>query len=155
TTARTTSIPIVSPATGRPEEGRSDFSEKTYLNYRTVAVPLMDSPELINHLERRYNCTAFSLAGKRLPVTVLWRHQAELVSPDSVLGKFDQTPPAPMQQCALFGPSEYGKARAFIKAQFETGPIKYEGVNYRMVVIHATAGLPRIDGAYGFYYDNI
>jgi hypothetical protein len=133
---------------------RDALYDQTYLKYRTAVVPAIDSPELIAHLEARYSCEAFRLAGKALPVTVLWQNPG-LLSPDAILGHFDDIPPTPLQASAIFGPSEYVQARQFIKREFERGPIKYEGVNYCMRKININNNPPTIDGEYGLYYDNI
>lgn len=132
-----------------------ELAEKTYFGYRTKRVPLIDSPELINHLEVRHSCSAFQLGGKAFPVTVVWKNEDRTVDPDSILGEFDQTPPAALPRSPVLRPAEYVKARAFIKSKYEIGPIKYEGIDYRMTRIDVSTDPPRIHGAYGLYYDNI
>ena len=137
------------------EPGSHELPEKTLFRYRDNPVPLIDSLELIRHLEARYRCSTFQLSGKAFPATIIWENEDRIVAPDSILGEFDQTPPAALQRSPVFAPAEYANARAFIKAKYETGPIKYEGVDYRMTRIDASTDLPKIHGAFGLYYDNI
>jgi DNA-binding winged helix-turn-helix (wHTH) protein len=137
----------------RPRDGH--LAETTYYAYRTIAVPLMDSPELISHLEARYGCSAIRLGGKSFAVTALWQNERSIVRPDDILGQFDPAPVKAMQRSAVLEPAEYAAAREFIKLEYEGGPIKYEGRDYRMTRIALNADIPKIDGSLGLYYDSI
>lgn len=132
-----------------------DLYEKTYLCYRDKSVPLINSPELIRHLETRYRCSTFQLGSKTYPVTVIWKNEDRIVNLDSILGELDNTYPAFLERSSIFLPSMYETARRYIKAQYETGPIKYEGDDYRMIRIDVSSNPPKIHGAYGHYYDSI
>ncbi|MBN1253451.1 MAG: hypothetical protein JXA16_15030 [Bacteroidales bacterium] len=131
------------------------LSEKTYFKYRDEVVHLIESPELINHLEKRYECKAFQLNNKIYPVTVLWKNDNEYIHPDAILGQFDKSEPHPLEKSPLFEPEEYKNARSFIKEEFEKGPIKYEGIHYSMQGIDISTNPAKINGAYCLYYDNI
>ncbi len=132
-----------------------EFAEKTYLRYRTVSDSVVDSEELVSHLKKRYSCEAFRLGNRLFPVTILWKNSDRSVNPDSILGELDKSYPAQMEGSAVLGAAEYGQARAFIKRVYESGPIKYEGIDYRMTDIDLASEIPRIHGAYGWYYDAI
>jgi hypothetical protein len=137
------------------QSNEDQLNERTYFAYRTKPVPLITSPKLIGHLEARYGCRAFQLGGKAFPVTVIWRNEDRIIDPDAILGNLDQTPPDVFRSSPVLRCDEYVEARAFIKAKLEAGPIKYEGVDYRMTHIDVCTDMPRIHGAYGLYYDNI
>ncbi len=133
------------------------FAEKTYFQYRLVSCPLLESNELVSHLETRYGCEALRFGSSRLPVTVLWRNTAKLIRPDIILGEFDGTVPKPFTSSPLLSSIEYQEARDFIRRQYEAppSPIRYEGCDYRMTHLDLLQPLPKLQGAYGLYYDNI
>ncbi|MEO8677713.1 MAG: hypothetical protein ABI665_01625 [Vicinamibacterales bacterium] len=131
------------------------IAEATYLNYRDRDPRLLNDPLMISGLEHRYNCVAFRLAETPVPAVVIWENRCELVLPDSVLGDLDGAHPATLYESPIFNPVEYEKARAFIKEQYEQGPVKYEGVDYCMTRIDVSKAIPKIHGKLGRYYDNI
>jgi len=135
----------------------ADLEEKTYYGYRTARVPRLESPELIAHLESRYRAPAFRLSGKAFPAAVVWSNDSKSIDPDTILGKFDGAVPKPLLESPIAGPSDYGRARDYIKQLYEAppSPIRGEGLNYRMTGIDLAGGRPKIHGAYGWYYDNI
>lgn len=141
----------------RPSPARkdADLAEKTYYRYRDEPAPLLESPELIHHLESRYGCTALSVGSKLFPVTVIWRNVEQLIDPEVILGNLDFTPPAPLISSPALSPSEYAEARAFIRAKYTSRGPKHEGCDYRMTRIESSDNLPKILGAFGLYYDNI
>src|SRR5579862_2394601 len=112
-----------------------DLLEKTYLAYRDVQLPLLHSTELVVQLEKRYRCEAVRLAGRAFPVSILWQNEDRLLDPNVILGHFDPAEPRVLKQTATLGPLEYARARQFIKAKYEGGPIRYEGIDYRMISI--------------------
>lgn len=135
----------------------SVLAEKTYIRYRTTEVPRIESPELIRHLESRYQRSAFIFGDKPMPVSVIWKNDSRVIDPDSILGEFDNTVWPPLQESAILGPSDYGEARLYIKQLYEAppSPIKAEGLNYRMTNIDLSGDVPKMNGAFGWYYDNI
>ena len=140
----------------RPVRNRRELhlAEVTYYKYRDLHTPLIDSPQLIHHLEQRYRCTALSLGKMLIPATVIWKNVRDVVRPDSILGKLDLTPPVPLSRSATLL-DDYEKARSFIKSKYGSGKIKYEGCDYCMTRIQFVDGRPKILGAFGLYYDNI
>ena len=131
------------------------FAEQTYYGYRLKSEALMESHELARHLESRYRCQALEFAGRLFPATVLWSAETQLISPDSLLGDFDDNFPGEINESPTMSPSDYAQARAYIKGKLEAGPIKYEGVDYRMTRIDLNGRIPRVHGGYGRYYDAI
>ncbi len=132
-----------------------DLAGRTYYRYRDIEVPLIESPELITGLAARYGCTPLRVGAQIFPGAIVWKNDDRLIAPDSILGEFDDTPPRELKESAMLSPSEYLAARGFIKAEFEKGPIKREGRDYRMTSIKIDGDLPKITGAYGLYYDNV
>jgi hypothetical protein len=130
------------------------LSERTYLKYRDKPSVLLNESELIDHLENRYACSAFQLGQRRVPATVLWENPDQLIAPNKVLGDLDSAVPEPLTRSPTLNSHDYKQARAFIKEDYERGPVKYEGLDYRMTRIDVS-GFPRVDGAFGWYYDNI
>lgn len=147
----------LSDSTFNPGPDESSLEESTYYRYRTLPVPLIDSPELIAHLESRYECEAFRLGDRAFPVTVVWRNEDQTIDPESVLGALDKTPPTPLPESPLLDADDYAAAREFIRSRFEAPPcpIQYEGAVYRMTSIDLSGDAPKVGGAFGLYYDNI
>ncbi len=131
----------------------------TYYKYRDVECPALTSRAVVEILQERYHCDALVMAGVPLPVTVLWSNHGDLVSPDELLGSFDDARPQQLPKSAVFGEADYKAARDFIKRQYEAPPseVKYEGLDYRMVSIDIDPKrkVPAVNGAFGYYYDNI
>jgi hypothetical protein len=133
-----------------------DLIDKTLLAYRALPASLVQSPELISHLETRYACKAIRLFGIPFAATSLWRNNNRIVKPDAVLGFLDQEPipPVPLRESTTIAAHEYQRARLLIKKEYTKGPVKHEGKDYRMT--RSDKGdPPRIQGAYGLYYDSI
>ena len=137
-------------------EGHQEIAEKTYLRYKSLPASFVQSPTLIAHLEARYSCRAIRLHRRSVAATVIWENSDQLIAPNSVLGVLDQTriPPAPLERSSTLTPSEYRKARAFIKREYTKGQVKHEGINYCMTRIDPGEP-PKIQGVYGRYYDAI
>lgn len=154
---------LPAPATNRSDPHVGSVShdedgwaaERTYFRYRDESCPLIESRELVRLLEERYRCTALSFGRTLVPVTVLWKNARRLIHPDTILGDFDFTQPAPFTRSPLFTAPEYARARAFIERQYGSGRIRYDGCDYRMTRIESSSRPPRIHGAFGFYYDTI
>jgi DNA-binding winged helix-turn-helix (wHTH) protein len=130
-------------------------AERTYYRYRDQPTPLMDSLALIRHLEERYRCRALSLGNRIIPATVLWKNAQRLIHPDLILGELDFTDPTPLTRSPTLSDDEYRIAREFIRKQYGSGRIRYEGCDYRMTHIKSSPQRPRMHGAFGLYYDNI
>lgn len=130
-------------------------AERTYLRYRNEPCPLLESPELVRHLEKRYRCRAFVFGKIPLPLTVIWKNVTKCISPDHILGHLDDTEPIRDTTAPTYVTAEYGRARKFIKHEYESGKIKYEGCEYCMTRISVAPGKPKIEGAFGYYYDSI
>lgn len=128
--------------------------ERTYLKYRDEPFLFLNESELIDHLEKRYGCSAFKLGRRRVPATVLWENPDQLVTPNNVLGNLASAVPTPLTRSPIFDINDFKQARAFIKEKYESGPVKYEGLDYRMTQIDVS-NLPKVSGAFGWYYDNI
>jgi hypothetical protein len=131
------------------------LAEKTYLRYRTEQTPLLESRELIHHLEKRYSCRALIIGGKPLPVTVLWENSDQLIDPEHVLGDLDFSEPVPTLESATLPLPEYAEARSYICAKYRSGSIKSDGCEYRMTRIDVSSDVPKMSGAFGFYSDSI
>jgi hypothetical protein len=133
------------------------LAKKTYLYYRDVPCPLLDSLPVLAHLERRHGGLGMTVGSTRLPVSVTWQNTGALISPDSILGYFDHSPPREITQSAVLGPAEYARAREYIKGRYEAPPSKvtYEGIDYCAVSIDVSTPVPCISGEFGRYYDNI
>ena len=133
-----------------------DLSELTYHRYRDLQVWQIESAEVISHLESRYKCQAFTLGGRKYPASVIWKNTHDAIWPDAVLGELDQRVPEPLRETRVLKPAEYGEARRYIKRMYEAppSPITAEGLNYRMTRIELK-DIPKIHGAFGWYYDNI
>lgn len=131
------------------------LAERTYFKYRNEPHELVNDAETIAWLEQRYACAAFQFGGQPVPATVLWENHEQLIAPDSILGELDRSQPKPLDRSPLLEPRAYARARAFIKAQYESGPVTYEGVDYRMTRIDRSSITPKIHGALGWYYDCI
>jgi transcriptional regulator with XRE-family HTH domain len=147
-------IPALAPPLSGSPASR-DWAELTYYRYRSEPRARARWPDLVNHLELRYDCAAMRLWGRPFPATALWQNAGEIVLPDAVLGTLDPTPPIPLAQSPVLPAELYPSARAFIKEYYEAGPIKYEGADYRMTRVETVGGAPRIHGALGLYYDAI
>lgn len=131
------------------------FRKSTYFSYRSMHTPLLDTVELIQHLEDRYHCKAFLLGGRPFPVTVVWKNIEQQINPDSILGTLDKKSPDPLPSFFRFDQKKYARARLFIKRMLEAGPIKYEGCDYCMTKIDLSDTVPKIHGTLGLYYDCI
>jgi hypothetical protein len=129
--------------------------EKTYYAYREKHCPLLAAPELVTCLEKRHGRTAIRLGNIAVPATVIWKNVDDVIPPDRILGTLDFADPAPLSCSPVLVPSEYAAARKFIREQYESGPIKYEGNDYCMTSIDYSGPLPKIHGAFGLYYDCI
>ena len=135
----------------------TEFAEKTYFRYRDLPCSLLESSKVVSYLESRYGCQAFRLGGRPLPVTVLWKNIDRMVQPENILGDFDATPPHSLLSSPILCPLDYQEARDYVRRQYEAPPsrVHYEGCDYRMVALDLSAGLPKLNGAFGLYYDNI
>lgn len=128
--------------------------ERTYLKYRDEPFVFLNGPELIDHLERRYGCSTYKLGPRLVPATVLWANPDQSMAPNTVLGNLESDVPPPLTRSPIFNTKEYKSARALIRETYERGPVKYEGLDYRMTHIDLS-NPPKIHGAFGWYYDNI
>jgi len=108
-------------------------------------------------LAARYSCEPVCIGDQVFPVTVLWQNRKELIPPDTILGTLDSPAEDPqiLTKSPILTETQYASARIFIKKMYEAGPIKYEGLEYCMSTIDLTGSIPRIDGRFGWYYDNI
>lgn len=131
------------------------LAEKTYFRYRDEVVPSADTSDVSLALASRYKCKAVAIGDQVFPVTVLWQNQRDLIHPDKILGTLDYSEVSPRKNSPTLNAREYREAREFIKAIYTEGPIKYEGIDYCMNAINIDGALPRIDGRFGRYYDNI
>jgi hypothetical protein len=131
-------------------------SERTYLRYRNEPCPRLESPVLVQHLKKRYdNCRPLLFGKTLLPLHVIWKNVTKCIRPDQILGHLDDAKPIHDTTALTYVPAEYGRARKFIKRQYESGRINYEGCEYCMTQIRFESGQPKIDGAFGYYYDSI
>lgn len=133
---------------------RRRLLERTYLKYRDEPFLFLNESELIDHLEERYSCSAFKLGRRRVPATVLWENPDQLIAPNEVLGDLDSAVPSSLTRSPILDTNDYRRARALIKEKYESGPVKYEGLDYRMTRIDVSDP-PKVHGAFGWYYDNI
>jgi hypothetical protein len=138
-----------------PDERSTYVAHKTYFAYRNEATALVHSRSAAEELGRRYGRPPIAVEGALLPITALWTNTDVVVNPDDLLGKLDLNDPAPLLQSATLTTAEYHEAREFISRECGRGPIKRENLGYRMTSIDLTQGTPRIDGAFGWYYDNL
>jgi hypothetical protein len=128
--------------------------ERTYLKYRDESFFPPYQSEVIDYLEQRYRCSAFKFGRRRVPASVLWRNPDKLIAPNDVLGNLDSAVHAPLTTSPTLEIHDYKRARALIKEVYESGPVKYEGLDYRMTRIDMS-NPPKVHGAFGWYYDNI
>lgn len=133
--------------------------ERTYLPYRNAPCASLYADDIATYLARRHKGEAFRFGSALVPVTVLWKNTEGLIAPDSVLGGFKSTKPSALMQSTLLTPSEYLQARELMKRTCggPRSPVQYEGNDYRMISVdlpQKTGDLPRINGAFGLFYDN-
>jgi hypothetical protein len=133
------------------------LEEKTYYRYRSITCAALMSRDVAIHLQSRYNCQALSILSSLLPVTIIWENTSELVAPDRILGFLDNSKPTPFTSSTSLSERDYSQARRFIKQRYEEPPseVQYEGCDYRMTSIDLSGNIPKINGAFGLYYDNI
>ncbi len=134
------------------------IEEKSYFKYYTQSSPLLHSDKLIDHLEERYKCTAFTHAGVRYPVTILWKNTSRDDHgqyAQSVLGTLESEEVVCIERSPILSPEEYSAARLLLKETLEDERNPEEAMNYTMTRIENTRGGPRIHGAVGWYYDNL
>jgi hypothetical protein len=131
------------------------LGERTYFRYRDEKVEALDTSITSRALASRYDCDPVSIGDQAFPVTILWQNRADLVNPDDILGALDSSTTEPLVSSPTLNVAEYAAARLFIKSIYTAGPIKYEGLEYCMTAIDLAGSLPRVDGRFGLYYDNI
>ncbi|MEO5927537.1 MAG: hypothetical protein ABIO72_02420 [Patescibacteria group bacterium] len=131
-------------------------SELSYFKYRDENCPRASDVALAHELALHYRVDPVELFGRAYPVTVTWRNDRELVPPDSILGALDDAPARPLVSSANLVEDAYARAREFIRGKYETIENPFDGIDYvlRDLRVHPDGTLS-IDGALGFYYDNI
>jgi hypothetical protein len=147
--------PLPQPPTAEGNERAAEIARKTYFAYRNEATSVVQSRRVAEELGERYGCPPLAVGGVLLPITALWTNTEGVLSPDELLGTLDKGDPTPMSKSATLTASEYHEAREFMGLECRKGPIKRENLAYRMTSIDIGQGIPRINGAFGWYYDNL
>ena len=133
----------------------AELSERTYFRYRDEKVEAIGSAAVSRALAHRYSCEPVCIGDQAFPVAVLWQNGNDLIHPDKILGALDCSSTERLISSPTLNVTEYAAARAFIQPIYEAGPIKTEGLEYCMNAIDLSGALPRVDGRFGWYYDNI
>ena len=60
--------------------------KRTYLKYRDDPFVFLNKFELIDHLEKRYRCSAFKFGQRRIPVTIVWENLDQIIEQNELRG---------------------------------------------------------------------
>jgi DNA-binding winged helix-turn-helix (wHTH) protein len=134
----------------------AELAEQTYFKYRDERVEAVHTSDTSRALAARYACDPVSIGNQIFPVAILWQNKSEVIHPDSILRTLDfGSSTDPLVSSPTLDETQYALARLFIQSKYTRGKIKHEALEYCMTSIDLTGSLPRIDGRFGLYYDNI
>jgi hypothetical protein len=132
-----------------------ELRERTYFNYRDETVAALNTSDTSWALASRYERKPLTIGDQAFPVTILWQNRKSLIPPDDILGTLDYSKPEYLSSSPTLSVTDYALARKLIKLIYTAGPVKHEGLEYCMTSINLNGSLPRIEGRFGRYYDNI
>ncbi len=146
------------------------ISEYTYRHYIKQKVDPVYFKLLSRILAKRYSCELLHFHKENIPSTILWEFSQidHKLGPNKILGNLEiESDPIPFSKSIHLDKKRYGQARAYIKDVLENDynnfgkkkkkskKIQGEAIDYRMLKIDIDGNIPRIDGKFGYFYDNL